>query len=87
MAHKYEEYKQLYKEWNKIWKYNQEIRHEEWDARRSYADRACTTFEENLRRRIVWERKKKMREWRQYSLTIEKRLIENMNTKEMDTFY
>ena len=83
----YEEFKLLCKEWHKNWKQDQEIRHEEWDARRSYADRANTSFEENLRKRIEWERRKKQREWRQYRLTIEKRMLANMTREEKNALY
>ena len=83
----YEEFKILCKQWHKNWKQDQEIRHEEWDARRSYADRVNTSFEENLRKRIAWERGKKIREWRQYRLTIEKRMLANMTREEKIALY
>jgi hypothetical protein len=83
----YEEFKLLCKEWHKNWKQNQELRHEEWNSRRSYADRANTSFEENLRKRIAWERGKKQREWRQYRLTIEKRMLANMTREEKNALY
>ncbi len=83
----YEEFKQLCKEWHKTWKQNQEIRHEEWEQRRTYANRSNTTFEENLRARIEWERCKKLREWRQYRLTIEKRMLANMTREEKNALY
>ena len=60
------EFEQLYKDWNKKWKQNQQKRHEDWEQRRTYADRVTSSFEENLRKRIEWERKKKIIEWNQY---------------------
>jgi hypothetical protein len=83
----YEEFKVLCKDWHKKWKQDQEIRHEEWEQRRSYADRGNTSFEENLRKRIAWERGKKIREWRQYRLTIEKRMLANMTREEKVALY
>jgi hypothetical protein len=83
----YEEFKQLCKEWNKKWRQDQETRHEEWEARRSYADRANTSFEDNLRRRVAWERAKKLREWKQYRLSIEKRMLANMTREERTALY
>ena len=83
----YEEFKQLCKDWNKQWRLDQELRHEEWEARRSYADRVNTSFEENLRRRIEWERGKKLREWKHYRLSIEKRMLANMTSEEKAALY
>jgi hypothetical protein len=81
-----EEFIQIYKEWNRNWKHNQSQRHEEWEQRRSYADR-INTFEENLRRRVEWERRKKHREWTQYRLKVEKKLLETMTEEEKDSLY
>ena len=83
----YEEFLFLYKEWNKKWKQNQLVRHEEWEQRRSYADRGITTFEENLKKRINWERQKKQREWNKYKIVIEKRVFVNMSEEEKRAAY
>uniref|UniRef100_A0A6C0JJ47 Uncharacterized protein n=1 Tax=viral metagenome TaxID=1070528 RepID=A0A6C0JJ47_9ZZZZ len=83
----YEEFMFLYKEWNKKWKQDQLLRHEEWEQRRSYADRGITSFEENLKRRINWERQKKQREWNTYKIVIEKRLFPNMSNEEKKLAY
>ena len=83
----YDEFRQLCKDWNKNWKHDQDLRHEEWEARRSYADLANTSFEENLRKRVEWERSKKLREWRQYRLSIEKRMLANMTREEKAALY
>ena len=83
----YEEFLFLYKEWNKKWKQDQLVRHEEWEQRRSYADRGMISFEENLKRRINWERGKKQREWNKYKIVIEKRLFRNMTYEEIKIAY
>ena len=83
----YDEFRQLCKDWNKQWRHDQETRHEEWEARRSYADRVNTSFEENLRKRIEWERGKKLREWKQCRLSIEKRMLANMTREEKVALY
>ena len=83
----YEEFISLYKEWNKKWKQDQLVRHEEWESRRTYADRGITTFEENIKKRINWERQKKQREWNKYKIVIEKRLFVNMSEEEKKFAY
>ena len=83
----YEEFSSLYKEWNKKWKQDQLARHEFWEQRRSYADRGMISFEENLKRRINWERCKKQREWNKYKIVIEKRLFRNMTYEEIKIAY
>jgi hypothetical protein len=83
----YDEFIFMYKEWNKKWKQNQLLRHEEWESRRTYADRGIITFEENLKRRINWERQKKQREWNNYKRVIEKRLFPNMSDEEKNFTY
>ena len=83
----YEEFIQLYKEWNKNWKHDQLLRHEEWEQRRTYADRGIVSFEENLKKRIHWERNKKQREWNKYKKVIENRLFANMSDEEKRIAY
>ena len=83
----YEEFLFLYKEWNKKWKQDQLVRHEEWEQRRSYADRGIVSFEENLKKRVQWERSKKQREWNKYKIVIEKRLFVNMTHEEIKIAY
>ena len=83
----YEEFLFLYKEWNKKWKQDQLVRHEFWESRRTYADRGIITFEENLKKRINWERQKKQREWNKYKIVIEKRLFPNMSFEEKKSAY
>jgi hypothetical protein len=83
----YEEFISLYKEWNTKWKQGQMLRHEEWEQRRSYADRGITSYEQNLKKRINWERQKKQREWNTYKIVIEKRLFPNMSFEEKKLAY
>jgi hypothetical protein len=83
----YEEFLFMYKEWNKKWKQNQLLQHEEWESRRTYADRCVISFEENLKRRINWERQKKQREWNKYKIVIEKRVFVNMSEEEKKAAY
>lgn len=83
----YEEFLFMYKEWNKKWKQDQMLRHEHWESRRTYADRGITSFEENLKKRINWERQKKQREWNKYKIIIENRLFANMSEEEKKFAY
>jgi hypothetical protein len=83
----YEEFISLYKEWNKKWKQDQILRHEDWESRRTYADRGITSYELNLKRRINWEKCKKQREWNKYKMSIEKRLFANMSNEEIKIIY
>ena len=83
----YEEFISLYKEWNKKWKQGQMLRHEDWERRRTYADRCITSYEQNLKNRINWERCKKQREWDKYKIIIEKRLFSNMSEEEKKSVY
>ena len=83
----YEKFLFMYKEWNKKWKQDQLVRHEHWESRRTYADRGIISFEENIKRRINWERQKKQREWNNYKIVIEKRLFPNMSFEEKKLIY
>lgn len=80
---KLEEFNKIYYNWNRQWKNEQSIRHENWESRRSWIDRQTTTYEENLYNRIKWEKEKKQREWTQYRLIIEKNLLSNMSKEEI----
>ena len=82
---KVEEFNKIYHNWNRQWKNEQSIRHENWESRRSWVDRQTTSYEENLYNRIKWEKEKKQREWTQYRLIIEKNLLSNMNKKEIES--
>jgi hypothetical protein len=82
---KVNEFKKIYHNWNREWKNEQIIRHENWEMRRSWIDRQTTSYEENLYNRIKWEKEKKQREWTQYRLIIEKNLLSNMNKKEIES--
>lgn len=75
-----------YKEWNKTWKQEKEKRHEEWECQRSYADRG-TSFEENLKNRIVWEKCKKRNEWNKYRKQVENKLFAHMSIEEKTSLY
>ena len=82
---KVNEFKKIYHNWNREWKNEQIIRHENWESRRSWIDRQTTSYEDNLYNRIKWEKEKKHREWTQYRLIIEKNLLSNMNKKEIES--
>jgi hypothetical protein len=83
MEEKFEELKTVYHNWNRKWKHEQIERHEQWEMRRSYLDRQTISFEENLYKRVQWEKEKKHREWRKYRLMIEKKVLGNMSKKEI----
>jgi hypothetical protein len=81
-----DELRRHYKEWNQTWKQEREKRHEEWECQRSYADRG-TSFEENLRNRIEWEKRKKRKEWKKYRTQIENTLLAPMSREEKVSLY
>lgn len=64
------ELNRLYHTWNKEWKKNQSLRHENWEARRLNKN----SFEENLYKRVQWEKDLKKREWKKYRMKIKKRI-------------
>ena len=83
MEEKFEELKTVYHNWNRKWKNEQIERHEQWEMRRSYLDRQTVSFEENLYKRVQWEKEKKHREWTKYRLMIEQKILANMSKKEI----
>lgn len=83
MEEKFEEMKTVYHNWNRKWKNEQIERHEQWEMRRSHLDRQTVSFEENLCKRVQWEKEKKHREWTKYRLMIEQKMLANMSKKEI----
>jgi hypothetical protein len=79
MEEKFDEMVAVYRDWNRKWKDNQLLRHENWELNR----RDNCSFEENLSRRIQWEKELKKREWTKYRLKIEKKLVYNMTQEEI----
>lgn len=83
MEQRFDELIRLYHNWNKEWKKNQPLRHEKWEMRRSYWDKKNTSFEENLYKRVQWEKEIECREWKKYRLKIEKKITCNMSQEEI----
>jgi len=81
MEQTFDELIRIYRNWNKEWKKNQSLRHENWEMRN--LDKKYTSFEEKLHKRVQWEKGIKYREWKKYRLKIEKKILSNMSQEEI----